>query len=236
MPLSLVVCVSRKLKSEAAFLHRDHLFISTRTATLICLWVLWVSVASCALGDGTSFEQQVTPLLQKYCLRCHNAVKAESGIRLDWPDGVLERQQLRLWEGIRKQISERTMPPEDQLQPTVPERDSMITSIDQALQEVRSRPDQLNGSVRRLTVSQYDNTLHDLLGVRENLTDSLPPDAVSKDGFTNNAQSMLLTPLQVEAYLGIAEKALDLCIVDEQRKPAIQCFRMDLGNQHKSVS
>ena len=229
MPLGLVVCVSRKLKSEAVFLHRDHLFISTRTATLICLWVLWVSVASCALGDGTSFEQQVTPLLQKYCLRCHNAVKAESGIRLDWPDGVLERQQLRLWEGIRKQISERTMPPEDQLQPTVPERDSMITSIDQALQEVRSRPDQLNGSVRRLTVSQYDNTLRDLLGVRENLTDSLPPDAVSKDGFTNNAQSMLLTPLQVEAYLGIAEKALDLCIVDEQRKPAIQCFRMDLG-------
>ncbi len=141
---------------------------------------------------------------------------------------------MRLWEGIRKQIADRRMPPEDQLQPTGPERDSLIASIGQTLREVRSRPDQLNGPIRQLTVSQYHNTLRDLLGLRENLTESLPPDAVSKDGFTNNAQSMLLTPLQVEAYLSIAEKALDLCIVDENAKPVIQCLRMDFGKDINS--
>ena len=62
--------------------------------------------------------------------------------------------------------------------------------------------------MRRLTVPQYRNSLRSLLGLDENLTEALPPDALSKDGFTNNAKSMILSPLQVEAYFDIAEKAL----------------------------
>ena len=42
---------------------------------------------------------------------------------------------------------------------------------------------------------------------------------------------MVLSPLQVEAYFEIAEKALDLCIVDEQSKPVIQNFRVELGRK-----
>ena len=83
--------------------------------------------------------------------------------------------------------------------------------------------------MRRLTVSQYRNSLRDLLGLQEDLTDALPPDGISKDGFANNGQLMALSPLQVESYFDIAEKALDLCIVDENSKPVIQNFRMDFG-------
>ena len=195
---------------------------------LICGAVLWPPAAH-VLANEASFSQQVSPLLQKYCLRCHNAEEAESGIRLNELSGRPEPQRLRLWEGIRRQILDRKMPPEDEPQPTGSERDLLITWIDEAVREVRSRPVERNGTVRRLTASQYRNTLQDLLGIRDNLTESLPPDAVSKDGFTNNMQSMMLTPLQVQAWLSIAEKALDLCIVDESAKPVIQCFRMDLG-------
>lgn len=93
----------------------------------------------------------------------------------------------------------------------------------------RSRPVPKNGSVRRLTVAQYRNTLRDLLGLEEDLTDALPPDGISKDGFANNGQTLLLSPLQVESYFDIAEKALDLCIVDESTKPVVQNFRMEFG-------
>ncbi|MEO1529960.1 MAG: DUF1592 domain-containing protein, partial [Planctomycetota bacterium] len=57
----------------------------------------------------------------------------------------------------------------------------------------------------------------------------LPPDAVSKDGFTNDQQSMVLSPLQIEAYFEIAEKMLELAIVDPTSKPQIQSFKMGLG-------
>lgn len=177
----------------------------------------------------TVFKEQVQPLLREYCLRCHNADSMKSGIRVDRLNGKLEERHLRLWEGIQAQIIDEVMPPEDEPQPTADERKALAEWIEQALVMARSRPIERNGSIRRLTVTQYRNTLRDLLGLEDDLTEVLPPDTVSRDGFANNGQTMLLSPLLVEAYFDIAERALDLCIVDEESKPAIQSFRMDLG-------
>ena len=182
-----------------------------------------------AAASQEAFQKQIQPLIKKYCLRCHNVDKKESGIRVDWLNGKLEDRHLRLWKGIKKQITDKVMPPEDEPQPTAAERKMFVDWIEQALLTARSRKREKNGSVRRLTVSQYRNTLRDLLGLGDDLTDVIPPDAVSKDGFVNNEQTMLLSPLLLEAYFDIAEKALDLCIVDEKSKPVIQNFRMDLG-------
>ncbi|MEO1979836.1 MAG: DUF1592 domain-containing protein [Fuerstiella sp.] len=178
---------------------------------------------------NTDFRQNVQPLLQKFCLRCHTAEKMEAGVRLDELNGDLEDRRLRLWDSILGQLTDEVMPPEDESQPTAAERKTLVDGIRQALIAARSRKVEWNGSVRRLTVAQYRNTLRDLLALEENLTDVLPPDAVSREGFTNNGQSMVLSPLQVEAYFDIAEHALDLCIVDEKSKPVIQNFRVDLG-------
>lgn len=182
---------------------------------------------------GTSvektFNEQVRPLLAKYCLRCHNPDMMKSGVRVDHLNDALEDRHLFLWQGILKQVAEAAMPPEDELQPSDEERRLLVEWIPRAIALARSRNTQKNGSVRRLTVSQYRNTLKDLLGLEEDLTDILPPDALSKDGFSNNGESMVLSPLQVEAYFDIAEQALDSCLVDENARPAIQNFRMDLG-------
>lgn len=175
------------------------------------------------------FDKHVQPLLQKFCVSCHTEEKMEAGVRLDLLDGAVEERRIRLWDGILSQLADEAMPPENEPQPTAAERGILIDWIRQALIAARSRKTEWNGSVRRLTVRQYRNTLRDLLGLEENLTDVLPPDAVSREGFTNNGQSMVLSPLQLEAYFDIAERALDLCIVDEASRPVIQNFRVDLG-------
>lgn len=176
-----------------------------------------------------SFTAQVQPLLQKYCLRCHNADNMKSGIRVDQLDGSLQDRHLFLWRDIGKQLNEAAMPPADEIQPTKEEHEFLSKWIEQSLNVARSRDTQKNGSVRRLTVSQYRNTMRELLKLEENLSDILPPDGVSKDGFANNGQVLGLSPLQMEYYFDIAEKSLDLCIVNEKSKPTIQNFRMDLG-------
>lgn len=175
------------------------------------------------------FQEQIQPLLKEYCLRCHNADKMKSGIRVDHLDGTLEDRQLFLWKGILEQVADEAMPPEDEPRPTAEQRRVLDDWIGDALAAARARQREKNGSVRRLTVSQYRNTLRDLLRLEDDLTDVLPPDGVSKEGFLNNGQTMQLSPLLVEAYFEIAERALDLCIVDEASKPVIQNFRMDLG-------
>ncbi len=177
----------------------------------------------------SSFEQQVKPFLKQNCVQCHNADVMTSGVRVDQLDAALEDRHLRLWEAIRKKIGDETMPPKGLPQPTSAERQQMVEWITHALEVARSRPTPKNGLVRRLTVSQYRNTLRELLLLDDDLTETLPPDAVSRDGFVNNTETLQLSPLLMEAYFEIAEEALNRSIVDPKTKPAIQNFRVDLG-------
>lgn len=180
-------------------------------------------------ASAAEFRDRIQPLIEKHCLRCHNADTMESGIRVDQLTAVAEERQIPLLKGLHEQIADGAMPPDDEPQPTEDERALLTNWITRAVTIARSRETQRNGSARRLTVSQYRNTLRDLLGLREDLTDRLPPDAISKDGFANNGQAMVLSPLQVETYFEIAEQALDRCLVDEEARPTIQNFRMELG-------
>jgi mono/diheme cytochrome c family protein len=180
-------------------------------------------------SPATSFEQYVKPFLKQNCVQCHNADTTMSGVRVDQLDAALEDRHLKLWEGIRHRIGDGTMPPKGQPQPDSAERRQMVEWIARALEVARSRPAPKNGMVRRLTVSQYRNTLRELLLLDDDLTEALPPDAVSKDGFVNNKETLQLSPLLLEAYLEIAEEALNRSIVDPKSKPAIQNFRVDMG-------
>ncbi len=181
------------------------------------------------IPDEVVFKERIQPLFQKFCARCHNAENMESGIRVDQLTAAFEEKQLPLWKGILQQVTDGNMPPADEPQMSADDRKLFVDWITQGVNSARSRPTPKNGSVRRLTVAQYRNTLRDLLGLQEDLTDSLPPDGISKDGFANNGSLMALSPLQIETYFDIAQKSLDLCIVDEASKPVIQNFRMDFG-------
>ncbi|MEO8128500.1 MAG: DUF1592 domain-containing protein [Bryobacteraceae bacterium] len=83
--------------------------------------------------------------------------------------------------------------------------------------------------MRRLTVAQYRNTLRELLSLDDDLTETLPPDAISADGFVNNKDTLQLSPMLLEAYFEIAGEALNRSIVDPKSKPAIEKFRVELG-------
>ncbi len=178
---------------------------------------------------GTSFAEDIQPLLGKYCLRCHQLENQESGVRVDQLSAKILEEQLSLLKGIQHQIEQAEMPPADEPQPSAEESAQLLGWISESTIAVRTRNKERHGTVRRLTVSQYRNTLRDLLGLDEDLTSVLPPDAISKEGFSNNAQSMILSPLQVESYLDIAIQALELCIVDELAPPVVQTFRMEFG-------
>jgi hypothetical protein len=211
------------------------------------LWVLLLALCHlCAdpvfaqdkEAGQSRFQEKVQPVLEQYCFRCHGPEKKKSGVRVDIIDGSLGDKQLFLLKHVLKQLEEGAMPPEKQPQPTAEERKVVLEWVSRTLlageRKVRAR----NGSIRRLTVEQYHNTLRDLLGIEDLLAKALPADGVSKEGFRNNQDTLLLMPQMMETYFEIAEKALDLCLVDETKKPRIQCFRVELGkgvNKHPTA-
>jgi hypothetical protein len=198
----------------------------------IALTARFVRAQSAAVARGTpdpSFEQLVKPFLTQNCQRCHNVDNSTAGVRVDLLDAKFDDQQVRIWDGIRRRLTTGTMPPKGQPQPDSAERQRVAEWIGSNLEIARLRPSPKNGLVRRLTVSQYRNTLRELLLLDDDLTGGLPPDAVSKDGFLNNKDTLQLSPLLMEAYFEIAEKALDRAMVGAKSKPSIQNFRVDLG-------
>ncbi len=202
-------------------------------AALTITWATHSRLAQAASSSQAavepSFDQLVKPFLKQNCLRCHNENVAMSGVRLDQLDSALEERHLPLWEHVRTKISDGSMPPKGQPQPAGADRQRLVEWISRSLDFARQRTTPKNGLVRRLTVSQYRNTIRQLLLLEDDLTESLPPDAVSIDGFINNKETLQLSPLQLESYLDIAEQALSRSIVDPHSKPSIQNFKVSLG-------
>ncbi len=175
------------------------------------------------------FKAEIRPLLDQYCFKCHGAEEMKSGVRVDLLDGAFRGEHVVLWQHIAEQLEEEFMPPEDKPQPTAAQRAKLVKWIREGVRSAQMKSRERNGWARRMTVPQYRNTLQDLLGLEDDLTGLLPSDGLSKDGFTNNGDSLQLSPLQMEYYLQIADQALDLCLIDPDQPPAIQNFRMELG-------
>lgn len=176
-----------------------------------------------------AFDRDVKPFLKSYCTRCHNADKLTSGVRVDHLDAKMEDRHLKLWQHVLNQTKSGAMPPEVANQPGEEERKRAVAWMEQSINAALLRPAPKNGGARRLTVAQYRNTLRELLLLEDNVAEILPPDAVSKDGFVNNQETLQLSPLLLEAYFEIADTALSRCIVDPKTRPVIQNFRVDLG-------
>jgi mono/diheme cytochrome c family protein len=180
-------------------------------------------------AQEASFAQIVKPFFDQYCMSCHSSDVGTAGVRVDQLDAKMEDRHVQMWESIRHRVRDGSMPPKGLPQPSSAEQQRMVEWIGKGLAIARLRPAPKNGLVRRLTVSQYRNTLRELLGIDDDLTGGLPPDAVSKDGFLNNKDTLQLSPLLTESYFEIAEEALNRAIVDPKSKPSIQNFRVDLG-------
>ncbi len=73
--------------------------------------------------------------------------------------------------------------------------------------------------MRRLNRNEYENTVHDLLGIDADLKDQLPQDGMA-DGFDNVGSALHISSFLMEKYLEAADKALNLAIVNRAKPPA----------------
>ncbi|HXE64582.1 MAG TPA: DUF1592 domain-containing protein [Bryobacteraceae bacterium] len=204
-----------------AFAAAALLFWSTRSGSL--------EAAPTAGADTATFDHFVKPLFERNCMMCHDTDTATAGIRVDQLDASFEDRQIRFWEAIRTKIGDGTMPPPGLPAPTAEERKQMVDWITQNIEAARVRQAPKNGMSRRLTVAQYRNTLRQLLLLDDDLTTGVPPDAISRDGFVNNEETLHLSTQLLENYLEIADTALSRVMIDPKSKPWIQDFRMDFG-------
>ena len=146
------------------------------------------------------FKQHVEPFVTQYCVECHGD-RPKAGLNLR----IAVRKPgdpafARKWMDAIANVNAHDMPPDDADQPSDEERGRFIDAI--AKIKYLSARDPGPFVIRRLTKSEYGNTLHDFLDVDPTVAAELP-DEVAGEGYMNS-----LSPLQSELYLEIANAAL----------------------------
>jgi hypothetical protein len=202
-------------------------------ARLICTAVAWTVLSVlCACPSNCSaqstgdkalverkaeaekfFEKRVTPFIKTYCLECHqNKRPTEAGLSftpaLKSPGHAAFSEK---WKKAAARVKAHDMPPDGLEQPTDEERGMFLEWLD--VVKYLSSKDPGPFVIRRLTKTEYSNTLHDLFGVDPLIAATLP-DEVSGEGYLNS-----LSPLQLEQYLSIAEDVLNQVIAPEDSPP-----------------
>ncbi|MGN6547933.1 MAG: DUF1592 domain-containing protein, partial [Aureliella sp.] len=129
---------------------------------------------------------------------------------------ALEKQRPR-WNQIRGLIEIGAMPPPDfDAQPTMDQREEIAAWIDRRINTVDCNlvTDPGRVTMRRLNSKEYDNTVHDLLGIDFSPSDivAFPSDGVG-NGFDNQGDVLTLSPLQLEKYMQAADLVAERVVV-----------------------
>ena len=158
------------------------------------------------------FKEQVSPFITKYCLRCHGDKKQKAGVRFDYAVKTPAVPSFRtLWRRALTNVKSHDMPPSsDDKQPGDPERQAFIDWV--ATWKYLSPKDPGEFAIRRLSKTEYGNTLHDLFGVDPSLVGELPDEVVGA-GFTNS-----VSPLLIEQVLAVASDVLAKMPAGAQKK------------------
>ena len=178
------------------------------------MWLLVALLPHLAAAQAVTFEQQIQPLLAKYCYDCHGDKRQKGDLSLQSFKSLAEAQNNRAtWERVLHNLSSREMPPPNKPQPTQQERDLVARWIEASVLGCDcTKPDPGRVTLRRLNRNEYNNTIRDLVGVDFKPAADFPADD-SGYGFDNIGDVLSLSPMLLEKYLAAAEKILDVAII-----------------------
>lgn len=178
------------------------------------------------------FKEQIAPILNEACVRCHGPDEQEGNIRIDIlnPD-LLSGQDTDWWLEVFAVLSKGEMPPADEPELSDTDRTQVVEWLSHELQLASTvrRARGGHSSFRRMTRYEYNYALQDILGLPWDFAKDLPPDAHSEDGFQNSSEMLHISVTQFETYRQIALRALVRATVPvnanrepTQRPPVIQ--------------
>jgi Protein of unknown function (DUF1592)/Protein of unknown function (DUF1588)/Protein of unknown function (DUF1587)/Protein of unknown function (DUF1585)/Protein of unknown function (DUF1595)/Planctomycete cytochrome C len=175
------------------------------------------------------------PLLEQYCIDCHDDDIKRGGLNLDAILSESPEAHPEIWEKVILRLNSRQMPPpSEKARPTEEEYNQSATELaawfDQLAKE-KPNPGRTD-SIRRLTRFEYRNSIRDLLALDLDVTELLPKDE-SSQGFDNITLGTL-SPTLLNRYVQAAQKISRLAVGIAPPTPAGRIIRLpaDLSQEN----
>ena len=165
--------------------------------------------------------------LERHCQACHSGPQPEAGLDLvalvrDFSAAADGETLLRLVR-VHDRIVRGEMPPADEERPPAAEAEAVTRWLDEALFAADSARIARSGRarMRRMTRTEYENTLRDLLALPHlEIREMLPADG-RVAGFEKIGDGLDLSPTHLTAYAAAAEEALSAAIATRSTPPPV---------------
>jgi mono/diheme cytochrome c family protein len=182
--------------------------------------------AATGAAPRSSLPPSHVALVDEYCLSCHDEDHKKAGLALDAFTSSDISQHPEIWEKVIRKLRARQMPPIGQERPDDPTYDAVIASLETSLDRAaRANPNPgRTATIRRLTRTEYQNAIRDLLALDVEIAPLLPADEASY-GFDNVTVGDL-SPTLLDRYVSAAEKISKLAIGRPGRSPGGDTIRI----------
>lgn len=169
--------------------------------------------------------------LKSHCTNCHSSSTAEAGLNLETLSRNFDPESIRRWIRVHDRLASGEMPPRGAMQPSQEARTAAINSLSTSLLDAEKTAMADRPGLRRLTRSEYENTIRDVFdmpGIA--LAGNLPADGQSQ-GFDKHPEALDISHVNVAKYLDAADQILNYAIATRPEPPAIQKRRISLVNR-----
>ncbi|MGV3658549.1 MAG: DUF1592 domain-containing protein [Prosthecobacter sp.] len=184
-------------------------------------------------------EVPTAAFIGKHCVECHDADVKKGSLdltALQWKPE--ERANFEEWVEVFDRVRKGEMPPRKKERPEAGEQKGFLAGLETSLHDHQSAVLAQTGRtvLRRLNRVEYENTLHDLLGIQTPLKDILPEDT-PMHGFDTVAEGLRISQLQMEKYLEAADTAIEAAVdlTQEPTKVSKKFFFKDEQNVRKNL-
>src|SRR6056297_1540353 len=153
------------------------------------------------------------PLMQTFCIDCHNADFKEAGLDLSRFESLSDLSASEI-KRVLEMVRFGAMPPEDYDTPEIDERKKLVTALEETMFSATCdlRPQAGKVTARRLNRSEYNNSIRDIFGLDLQPANEFPSDEVG-GGFDNNGDVLSLSPMLIDKYLQAAETVSQAVLV-----------------------
>ncbi len=198
------------------------------TACLLPAAVLWSLPATSADAQTdvpaghVKFDTDIAPVFNKYCVGCHSGAQPKGDIMLKFKDEDDARSRMatndEFWDKVSTMVGGGLMPPAIvKNRPSDGERKLLVDWIKNDMLTIGGAPDPGPMIVHRLNNREYANTIRELLYLPPgyNPTADFPADERG-DGFDNNSDTLVVSPVLIEHYLDAAQKSVALAFAPKK--------------------
>ena len=155
------------------------------------------------------------PVLDRYCITCHNKTLKTAGLVLDGFDMTSVGRDADTWERVARKLRTREMPPPGLPRPDRETYERATSTLEAALDAAAlAHPDPGRVIVHRLNRTEYVNAVRDLLALDVDGRSLLPADEPDQQGFDNVAGVLSISPRLLENYLSAAGTVSRLAVGD----------------------